>query len=260
MPPVCRSCCNSYQVCVTVNDACAPSAGVGISGATVTVKLSGTTVGTCTTNSMGVCCVPVSGPGVYTATSAKTGYYIASTSTVTVVSGTYTASTTVTLAKGDRAAYSGTNLNLNIGGANYTLYHQGAASWSTSPNGYLAAPYATYTTTNGVATGGPSTCTTHGSATASFDFAFNIDSSGCALGILSWWYTSCSDGATCVVIDNNTFTGSYSGPLNVTNSGGMPITTFTGVALDVVFAINGPSTGTCATPVPFVGTNATVTP
>jgi hypothetical protein len=57
-----------------------------IPGATVTVKLGATTIGTCTTDATGKCCVSITAAGTYTVTVSKTGF----TTTSTTVSATCT--------------------------------------------------------------------------------------------------------------------------------------------------------------------------
>lgn len=78
--PGCACDCTSCgQICVT-DQGCSFAALVG---STITVKLGSTVIGTCTTNSLGKCCVPITTAGTYTVTSVPTGTtYAPKTATV----------------------------------------------------------------------------------------------------------------------------------------------------------------------------------
>lgn len=66
-----RCCCGtSCQLCVTVTNC----SGTALSGATVTITQGGTTIGTCTTNGSGQCCVDVPSSGSYVAAVTLSGY------------------------------------------------------------------------------------------------------------------------------------------------------------------------------------------
>lgn len=72
--PGCQCCepdtCGSGQICVTVRASGCGSSGGGIAGATVTVLQGDATIGVCTTNSGGTCCVSIAdaidGGGTFT--------------------------------------------------------------------------------------------------------------------------------------------------------------------------------------------------
>lgn len=84
--PCFMGCCGcdatTTKICMTVTDACT---GAAISGASVTVKDSGgATVGTCTTNGSGVCCVGVTKKDTYSAVVSATGYTTKTVTTLTI--------------------------------------------------------------------------------------------------------------------------------------------------------------------------------
>jgi hypothetical protein len=82
--PGCPCCACNGNITVVVVDQC----GVGISGASVTVKQGGVTIGTCTTDATGTCSVPITLGGVYDITVTSAGYGSGSgTVTVSACSG-----------------------------------------------------------------------------------------------------------------------------------------------------------------------------
>lgn len=73
------TCSGTTRICVTLTDGCASPGNVA--GATITVKDGGgSTVGTCTTNASGQCCVTLTASGVYTVIASVPGATNVSTS------------------------------------------------------------------------------------------------------------------------------------------------------------------------------------
>ena len=136
--------CSGCQICVTVLDC----NGAAVSGATVTVKQGATTIGTCTTNASGQCCVTVPASGTYNVAVTKTGYNGSNQNVSLTCPGT----TNVTL-----YAYTGAGgVTIHVIGCDVSLGLQGATvtfnggSYTTNSSGYtptIAAPAGTYTWT-----------------------------------------------------------------------------------------------------------------
>lgn len=102
-----------------------------VSGATITVSQGGTTVGTCTTNSSGNCCVSIPSTGTYHVDAVKSGLATASVNGISVVC-PGTTNITVVLADTNSSAFFsatlcggnvpvGVNAILHINGGSYPL-------------------------------------------------------------------------------------------------------------------------------------------
>jgi hypothetical protein len=76
------TCAGTTRICATVTDGCVSPGNVY--GGTLTITKAGSTIGTCTTDAAGQCCVTVTESGTYTATASLPGATDIST-TVTVV-------------------------------------------------------------------------------------------------------------------------------------------------------------------------------
>ncbi len=228
-----------------------------------------TTIGTCTTDGAGKCCMSVPGAGTYGVSVALAGYTTATGSVV--VSTTGITNNTINVSSSSIFGYAGSNLNLSIGGNNYTLYYIGHAagqySWTTNSSlSTISRPYtATFSTTNGVGTIVGGVCTAVGTANATFEATFAInDTTGCSAFGMTWFETQCTGFGTCgtYIEDSNATLTIKTGPTTITGN----VTTFSSFPLDAVFAIPANSafaSGPCASGVfhpPFHGTNATVTP
>lgn len=143
-------CCGSNPppctICVHATDQCSPFGD--ISGATFTVSQSGTTIGTCTTDGSGQCCVDVTatGSGTYVISVSKTGY-AGSTQTVTIsCPGSHTYNLTlVVVAKQIDIVCHGCN-SLGAPGVDVTI-NGGTYTTDSTGHVYLSAPVGTYTWT-----------------------------------------------------------------------------------------------------------------
>jgi hypothetical protein len=137
-----RCCCGtaSCQLCVTVTDC----SGAALSGATVTITQGVTTIGTCTTNGSGQCCVNVSSSGSYVATVTLSGY-TGSNKTVSVTCPAGESVTLVATPNANRHRFSATSPcdSAGIPGVIFTI---NGGSYTTDSSGfaYYAVPAGTY--------------------------------------------------------------------------------------------------------------------
>lgn len=119
------------QICVTVKN----SAGTLISGGTITVKDGGgTTIGTCTTNGSGVCCVAIPSAATYTVTFTKTSY---TSVTVSVVATCTT--NNVTICTGTQVTFS-VSLSCGVSSIGTSVSITGVGSGTVDGTGTWISP------------------------------------------------------------------------------------------------------------------------
>lgn len=139
-PGSCAECCGDVcRICATVTDCFSTP----ISGATVTVKQAGSTVGTCTTDAAGKCCVDVPASGSYNVAASKAGYVGQNVDVSVSCPETKNVALTMrTTGTAHRFFASGCGslglpgVTLTIGGGSYTTDASGFAYYSLPPGTY----------------------------------------------------------------------------------------------------------------------------